>query len=411
VAAVLPDVVAVTDKIRGLSRDLSSFRRQLLTMTPRVMVTPALAIACVIVFALMTISGVHPLLPLQPQLLAWGANEGSRVVLRHEYWRLPASVFAHAGLLHLAFNMWCLVMVGPLIERLFGNLAALLIFLAAGIGGAIASTISLPFRVSVGASGAIFGIFGALLALFLIHRKSIPASVLRPLRSSVMSFVIFNMLLGAAMPGIDQAAHMGGLVTGFVAGLLLCPPWPPARTPRVVLRRSFMGVVLVGLLITVGNLAIRYRAQTVPPTALYEDFSEQIASSIDAYNRISSAIPGTPPSRSGDAEANAPARLTEHFKALRSQAVANLERLEHVTTPDPDLQAALHTLISGQLAQRGILDTLIQPPDNAKYPQDNRTANEHYVAQANEAIHAFEEKREAYLVRHDLKEDGPPAVK
>ena len=230
IAGVLPRVAEVTSRIRTLGRDLHSFRRDLTTATPRSVATTVFTIACVAIYAAMVLSGVEPIIPTTEHLREWGANDGARVVLRHEYWRLPASVFIHGGLIHLAVNMWCLYSIGPLVERLFGNFAFAALYLAAGIGGAIASMATLPFRVSVGASGAIFGTLGALLAFLIVHRRSVPGSVLKPLRSSALSFVVFNTLFGVAVPNIDQSAHMGGLAAGFVGGLLLIRPWPVVRS-------------------------------------------------------------------------------------------------------------------------------------------------------------------------------------
>src|SRR5271157_3940636 len=123
IALVLPKVAEVTRRMRTLNLDLTTFRRDLLAATPRVVVTPLLLAACILVFVAMVMRGVDPFLPSARQLLSWGANNGTRVVLRHEAWRLPASVFIHGGLIHLAVNMWCLFNIGPLVERFFGNVA------------------------------------------------------------------------------------------------------------------------------------------------------------------------------------------------------------------------------------------------------------------------------------------------
>ena len=246
IADVLPRVAEVTSRNPHAGRDLHSFRRDLTTATPRSVATTAFTIACVAIYAAMVLTGVEPIIPTTEHLREWGANDGVRVVLRHEYWRLPASVFIHGGLIHLAVNMWCLYSIGPLVERLFGNFAFAAIYLAAGIGGAIASMATLPFRVSVGASGAIFGTLGDFLAFLIVHRRSVPGSVLKPLRSSALSFVIFNTLFGVAVPNIDQSAHMGGLAAGFVGGLLLIRPWPVVRTLGTTLRRLALGAALAG---------------------------------------------------------------------------------------------------------------------------------------------------------------------
>ena len=111
--------------------------------------------------------------------------------------------------------MWSLLVVGPLVERLYGNLAFAVIYLASGIGGALASLAASPFRVGVGASGAICGILGALAAFLIVHRRAIPKSILKSFRGSLISVVVFMAILGYFVPNIDQQRHLGGLGTGF----------------------------------------------------------------------------------------------------------------------------------------------------------------------------------------------------
>ena len=276
VVEIFPKVVEANSRLRIYGDDLQSFRSDLMTATPTAFVTPALIGSCVAVFALMVVGGVSPMSPTINQLLAWGANDAGLDVLGREYWRLPASVFLHGGLLHLAVNMWCLANIGPLVERLFGNLGYAVIFLAAGVGGAIASMAMPPDRVSVGASGAIFGVIGALLAFLLLRRHSVPSSVLAPLRSSAVSFVVFNTLFGAVVPMIDQAAHMGGLATGFLVGLLLAPAWPSKPSIQRTVRTSVLSLVAALLLLAVAAAAVHWRAQTLSPLAKISDFGRRL---------------------------------------------------------------------------------------------------------------------------------------
>ncbi len=210
----------------GSRADLVEFRRALDAATRRAIVTPLIVLACGAAFAAMTASGVPILWPYASQLVGWGANDGARLILRHEYWRLGASVFIHGGLIHLVVNMWSLLVIGPLVERIYGHLAFAVLYLAAGIVGAIASAAVPPVRVSVGASGAICGLLGGLLAFLVVHRRAIPPSVLQQLSKNVAGVVVFMAVLGLVVPNIDQAAHIGGLAAGFVSGLVLIGPWP-----------------------------------------------------------------------------------------------------------------------------------------------------------------------------------------
>ena len=143
--------------------------------------TPLLVVACVAVFAAMVVRGVSPTEPSIEALLDWGGNFGPYVAVDHEYWRLFTSMFLHVGFLHLLFNMWCLLAAGPMVERFFGNLGFAVIYVISGIGGALASTAFHPLLVSAGASGAIFGIFGALFGFLAVQHQTVPAALLKPL--------------------------------------------------------------------------------------------------------------------------------------------------------------------------------------------------------------------------------------
>lgn len=176
-------------------------------------------------------------------LLALGANYGPNT-LGGQSWRTVSSMFLHGGLLHLVLNMWALLNLGMLAEILFGSGAFTLLYLVCGVGGAIASAWWHPGVVGVGASGAIFGIAGALLPALAFHKNERLRAVLRGNLSSIAFFVVYNILFGAAAARIDNAAHLGGLGIGLVLGLLL-PSSPgqdrSAHTPRRIV--VFAGTV------------------------------------------------------------------------------------------------------------------------------------------------------------------------
>ena len=218
-AAVWPRLLASSRRHRNLHSEILAFQRQFQIVSSPI-ITRILAVACVLVFGLMVLSGVSIMNPLITDLIGWGGNFGPSVVIDHQYWRLFTCMFVHIGLFHLAMNMFCLIGSGRTIERLFGHDGFLLLYLLSGSGGAIASLWYHPLTVSAGASGAIFGLFGGLLGFLAIRHRSVPLVVLKPLRASAFSFVAYNTILGAMNPAIDTAAHLGGLVTGFVCGLL-----------------------------------------------------------------------------------------------------------------------------------------------------------------------------------------------
>ena len=128
-----------------------------------------------------------------------------------EYYRLITSMFVHANILHLVSNMYALYVIGPIIEKYYGKGKFLLIYLGSGIIGSLFSVV-LTNYASVGASGAIFGLFGALLYFGYKYRATLDGF----LRSSIIPTLLVNLLLGFIIPGIDVSAHLGGLIGGLL---------------------------------------------------------------------------------------------------------------------------------------------------------------------------------------------------
>lgn len=198
----------------------AQFRHQLYARTPRVWATPALAAINVVVFVAMVAAGVGIMRPSIDGLITWGANYGPRTT-GGEWWRLLTSMFVHIGVIHVAMNMIGLWQIGLLVERLLGTRGFLLAYFVSGLCGSVASVAWNPFVVSAGASGAVFGIYGVLIAYLVRHRGSIPKEILRPLQQSTVFFIGLNVIYGFQIKGIDMAAHIGGLVGGFAAALLI----------------------------------------------------------------------------------------------------------------------------------------------------------------------------------------------
>lgn len=138
-------------------------------------------------------------------------------------WRLVTAVFLHASLLHIIFNMWVLMDIGPQIEELYGSARFLFMYVVCGIGGYVLS--SAFWHFSVGGSGAIIGLVGVLLALT-TGRQSVG---MRMLRSQLIRWLIYLAIWGFVVPGIDNYAHAGGLATGFILGKIMADR-PPATS-------------------------------------------------------------------------------------------------------------------------------------------------------------------------------------
>lgn len=226
------------------------FRGALQGAMRREWVTDLLVASNVLVLGWMVLAGVSAFFP-DVSLVAWGANYGP-LTRGGEWWRMVSSMFVHAGIVHLGFNMYALLIAGRLVERLYGHLGYALLYLVAGIAGSAASALTPPEVPSVGASGAVFGVFGALLAFLIRRRALLPPGVLLPLRRSVLTVIAFNVAFGFAVPGIDNAAHLGGLAGGFVAGVLLAPSLDGERIARPFGRYPLLLVLGAGLVWLVG---------------------------------------------------------------------------------------------------------------------------------------------------------------
>jgi rhomboid protease GluP len=154
------------------------------------------------------------------KLARWGSNDGP-LTLHGQWWRLVSSMFIHGSVLHIGFNMVALWQAGRLVERMFGSVRFLALYMLAGVSGSLASVLWNPYVNSVGASGAIFGIIGGLLAFIGRGDSGVPATVVKDLRGPLSGFLLFNIAAGFVYPHTDNAAHLGGLAGGYLAGHLL----------------------------------------------------------------------------------------------------------------------------------------------------------------------------------------------
>jgi rhomboid protease GluP len=141
-------------------------------------------------------------------------------------WRLVTAIFLHGGLLHIGFNMWALMNIGPTLEEIYGSARFFFIYIVTGAIGFLAS--SMFGNASVGASGALLGMVGVLLAMT-TGRQS---AGMRMLRSQLVSWLIYMAVLGFMMPGVDNLAHAGGFAAGYLLGKQL-----PDRQPADAIER------------------------------------------------------------------------------------------------------------------------------------------------------------------------------
>jgi rhomboid protease GluP len=187
-------------------------------------VTVALVGINLVVFGAMLMNGAGLWHSPNGVQLAWGAGFGP-ATKDGEWWRLFTAMFLHFGLLHLSLNVWALWDGGRLVERLYGSKRFVIVYVASGLAGNLVSLIVQGDKaVSGGASGAVFGVYGALLVCLWIERRQVHPVEFRWLFGSAAVFSVVNVVFGLLIPGIDNAAHIGGLMSGALIGVALAPP-------------------------------------------------------------------------------------------------------------------------------------------------------------------------------------------
>jgi membrane associated rhomboid family serine protease len=197
----------------------------------------------VLLFLLMVVSGVSIFQPTVEDLLRWGGNFPP-YTLGGEWWRLLTNIFVHIGIIHLLFNMYALLYVGIFLEPMMGKARYVTAYLSTGIFASLASAWwHNDHTVSAGASGAIFGLYGVFIAL--LTTSLIPKSVRKGLFQSMGIFVAYNLIYGMRS-GVDNAAHVGGLVSGMMIGYVL---YFTLRKERTLNANMAIGIISLATLV------------------------------------------------------------------------------------------------------------------------------------------------------------------
>ena len=231
------------------------------------------------VFVAMVATGASIWMPTLDQLMFWGADRPNNVLVYGEWWRIVSAMFVHVGILHLATNMWCLWNLGLLAEPLMGSFGLFAAYILTGAAGNLLSTLKnwmypihdasggILFQAGAGASGAVFGIAGALIVLLRSKVLPVPPEEVRRLRKSVIYFAAINLVIGLSINfgsgftgvEVDNSAHIGG----FLCGLLFAAPMVPRiGSPRGEFQFKLrLTVALVVLLLVLFGFYIAH----VPP--------------------------------------------------------------------------------------------------------------------------------------------------
>jgi rhomboid protease GluP len=274
-----------TKEYRSQIKADAQFAARLIAQSPKVPVTVTLVAINTLVFIATLVAGAEWLTPVGKVQIAWGSNFGPYTA-DGEWWRLLTSLFIHFGVPHLVLNMIALVMFGPLVERLYGSVNYLAVYLLAGIAGGLASISWQPDVNSAGASGAIFGILGALVAAQLRGGDTFPVDILRPIRDTTLLYLGLSLYAGFKYQGIDNAAHLGGLAAGFLIGLAAARPITGESSfSRRDLRRLIQLVPVAAVVLAIGFWFAQRASASMVGEGLYRRTAHWIGVREPAINR------------------------------------------------------------------------------------------------------------------------------
>jgi len=270
-----------------------------------------------------------------PTVLRWGADFAV-LTTSGEWWRMLTAMFLHGGLLHIAVNMWALRNLGYTCELFYGRRNFVIIYMLSGLAGSAGTMVWDPVRVSVGASGAIFGVAGALAALVYFKKLPVDRAVLKRDIGSIGAVIVINLLIGARIGIIDNSAHVGGLIAGTVLGIAL-----PATIFRAEREKSagLGNAVAVGLLCVIIAVAQVCKIKVAPDVEAYRGaVAYDAGNKMEAYQHAARAAQMHP--KSGYANALIGFMLLDQGR--KDEALPFLQKaLDH----DPDnhaLQSAVN---------------------------------------------------------------------
>src|SRR5579872_5905386 len=213
--------------------------------------TPWIIGSNILVFVLMFFLGISIVAPSTEQLLRMGANFGPGTLMYGQWWRLITSCWLHGGLIHLGMNMWCLWVLGRDCEFFYTGKDFFWLYMLTGIASSLLSVAVHPMTVSIGASGAVFGLFGVLLTT--VNQSSVKKwmrpEVRKAITKSTLQYTLLNLLIGAALPFVDNAGHVGGLLAGLGIGATVGRRLEAGDEARIYRRNLWLALAMILLVI------------------------------------------------------------------------------------------------------------------------------------------------------------------
>jgi rhomboid protease GluP len=231
------------------------------------------------VFVLMCLAGGFAVTSVDPEVLrGFGAKQNNLIAEQHEYWRLITSIFIHIGFIHLFLNNYALWIIGREIEQIFGSARFVVLYLVTGVIGSLGSYVFNPQATSAGASGAIFGLFGVMATFAFKYRKEIPQTLSREIRRRVLPIIAINLVFGFSVRIVDNAAHIGGLLSG-VALALAVPYMRPNEKLTPLVWRALQMICLVVIFVSFVDAFRNYNG----PQLTFSNLTRRPAPSVVTY--------------------------------------------------------------------------------------------------------------------------------
>jgi rhomboid protease GluP len=272
-------------------------------------------------------------------LAAFGGNYGP-LTLSGQWIRLVTSLFLHAGFFHLFFNMWALLVLGKMAERVWYKREYLTLYLISGIAGSLAALWDLPLGVTIGASGAIFGLIGGLVAALLFRSVPLKGTGFRQLLS-MLAFVAYSFYSSFGSRGVSTASHIGGVVAGFALGAFLT-----VRRPATTWESSFNASPIRSRTIAAAALALCAIASIGVSLDITEDYvlqvgtarrfeqAKQYDAAIDELKKVLAVKPDI-------AEVHYELGIVYKQKAMNDEAIDSFKHVLKLNPRDSDVYADL----------------------------------------------------------------------
>jgi rhomboid protease GluP len=314
--------------------------------------------ACVFLFLLTVASGLDQ--NSTAVLQVYGAKVNYLIREQREWWRFVTPIFLHGSWIHLIVNMYGLFMLGPYVEKLYGSAKFTVIWVLTGVGGTVASYFAVQpdhaegllgrflLRAvdapSVGASGALFGLVGVLFVFGIKFRRELPDGFKRAFGTGMLPMIAINLFIGFTIPFIDNAAHLGGLVTGAALALLVDYKRPGPRGPVDFAWHAAQGAALAAVVVSFGMVTRNFESPSAPVQApvVVEDTGPSparlyIDATREAQRIVVAAINNTPADR---AAADGVIEQLDAVPPLSLRADALREEMKALVVRARDLEPA-----------------------------------------------------------------------